>query len=333
MTSVRKENEKKNNKTPKPYKDQQSQSDSGKDENMAAVLAELRTFRNEHSEASADTKNSLARVETALSEVAERTTQLEQRVTEYEQRLGAAEDKTQRHERALRYLLQRDASLMAKCVDLESRARRNNLRVYGVTEDNENNDMLSYISNLIRTSLTLPEDLNLNIVRAHQSLTMKPTDPGSPPRSIIVRFLDFRTKELVIQEAWKHRGGVMYKGQKIFFDQDYTSDIQKKRKQVREVIKQLKENNIKAQSPFPAKLKIHLKTGAKTFMTLSDAAPTLHAIGIHVHLEECETLRAELLRNSWTETSTSNRANVMSNADLKSFLHGDNEGTSKNTGL
>jgi hypothetical protein len=81
---------------------------------------------------------------------------------------------------------------------------------------------------------------------------MKPTNPGSPPRSIIVRFLDFRTKELVIQEAWKHRGGVIYKGQKIFFDQDYTSDIQKKRKQVREVIKQLKEKNIKAQSPFPA---------------------------------------------------------------------------------
>ena len=250
MTTVRKETEKKNNKTPRPCKDHQS--DSGSDKNMAAVLAELRTFRKERSEASIDTKSSLARVETALSEVAERTTQLEHRVTEYEQRLGAAEDKTQRRERALRYLLQQDASLTAKCVDLESRARRNNLRIYGVTEDNENNDMLNYISNLIQTALPLPEDLNLNIVRAHRSLTMKPTNPGSPPRSIIVRFLDFRTKELVIQEAWKHRGGVIYKGQKIFFDQDYTSDIQKKRKQVREVIKQLKEKNIKAQSPFPA---------------------------------------------------------------------------------
>ena len=93
MTTVRKETEKKNNKTPRPCKDQRS--DSGSDKNMAAVLAELRTFRKEHSEASMDTKSSLARVETALSEVAERTTQLEQRVTEYEQRLGAAEDKTQ----------------------------------------------------------------------------------------------------------------------------------------------------------------------------------------------------------------------------------------------
>ena len=111
MTSVRRETEKKSNKTPKPYKDQQSPSDSGYEESMAAVLAELRTFRGEHSEASKDTKNLLARVEAALSEVAERTTQLEQRVTEYEQRLGAAEDKTQRHERALRYLLQQDASL------------------------------------------------------------------------------------------------------------------------------------------------------------------------------------------------------------------------------
>jgi hypothetical protein len=64
-------------------------------------------------------------------------------------------------------------------------------------------------------------------------------------------------------------------GQKIFFDQDYTSDIQRKRKQVRDVMKLLKEKNIKAQSPFPAKLKIHLGSGTITFTTLADAATTL----------------------------------------------------------
>ena len=250
-------------------------------------------------------------------------TKLEQRVTEYEQRLSDAEDKSQRNERALHYLLQRDASLSAKCEDLESRARRNNVRIYGVKEDEETNkDMLSFVNDLIRTSLTLPEELNLNVERAHRSLTMKPKDAASPPRSIIVRFLDYRIKETVIQEAWKHRGGVPYNGQRIFFDQDYTSDIQKKRKQVRDVMKLLKEKNIKAQSPFPAKLKIHLKSGTKTFTTLADAAVTLGELGIQVQLNERETLQAELLKNKWTEASTSNRANSMTTADLKSILHG-----------
>lgn len=118
-------------------------------------------------------------------------------MTEYEQRLSDAEDKTQRNKRVLHYL-QRDASLSAKCEDLESRARRNNVRIYGVKEDEETNkDMLSFMTELIRTSLSLPEELDLN-VRAHCSLTMKPKDPASPPRPIIVRFLDYRIKETVI---------------------------------------------------------------------------------------------------------------------------------------
>lgn len=146
-----------------------------------------------------------------------------------EERLVDAEEKTQRKERALRYLLHREANLAAKCEDLESRARRNNLRIYGVKENKENNsNMLDFISNLFRTSLALPGDMNLNIVRAHSSLTMKPKDPKKPPRSIIVLFLDYSVKEMVIQEARKRRGGVKHNDRKIFFDQDYTADTQKK---------------------------------------------------------------------------------------------------------
>ncbi|CAK6984778.1 hypothetical protein NL108_003847 [Scomber scombrus] len=130
---------------------------------MAAVLAELRTLRKEHTEASKDTKESLNRVETAISEVADRTTQLEQRMTDYEERLVDTEKKTNPNPnpRALRHLLHREASVAAKCEDLESRARRNNLRIYGVKEDEENNsNLLDFISNLIRTSLALTGDTN-----------------------------------------------------------------------------------------------------------------------------------------------------------------------------
>ena len=63
------------------------------------------------------------------------------------------------HERAIHYLLQKEAKLSAKCEDLESRAKRNNLRIYGVKEGEESNDMIKFISNLMRTSLELPEDL------------------------------------------------------------------------------------------------------------------------------------------------------------------------------
>ncbi|XP_060950765.1 uncharacterized protein LOC133027703 [Limanda limanda] len=69
MTSVRRETGKRNKKAPNPHKKQQRQRDSGNEASMAAVLAELRAFRKEQSEAAKDTKDKLARVETALSAV------------------------------------------------------------------------------------------------------------------------------------------------------------------------------------------------------------------------------------------------------------------------
>ena len=321
MSTLRKETEKKGKAA---KKDEKRTDAEGSDvEEMAAVLAELRDLRREHSEASQDTKATLSRVESTIDDVLSRTTRLEQQVTNVEQRVSDTEDKTLRHERAIRYLLQREVRLSAKCEDLESRARRNNLRIYGVKEGEEMNDMIKFISNLMRTSLELPDDLDLCVERAHRSLTMKPKEPA-PPRSIIVRFSDYRVKDKILQQAWKKRG-VTHQGQKIFFDQDYTSDVQKKRKQVREVIKQLKEKKVKAQSPFPAQLKIHLDSGVKTFTTLSEAAPTLKKMGINIKVDEREDLQKELLHNPVATASASNRAGLstMTNADLQAFVRGD----------
>ncbi|KAL2094209.1 hypothetical protein ACEWY4_008928 [Coilia grayii] len=265
MSGTRKDAEK--HKKTKTAKQTQNDTDFDSD-SMAAVVEELRALRKEHAEASKETKDALARVESTLKELTERTTKLERRMSDAEQRLGGKEDDMQRHQRALGYLLHREANLTAKCEDLEARTRRNNLRIYGIPEGEEKNDMLGFISNVIRTSLALPEELHLIIERAHRSLIQKPIEPDSPPRSIIVRFLDFTIKEMIIKEAWKHTGGVPHDGYKIFFDQDYTTEVQKKRKDVRSVIKQLKEKNIKAQCPFPAKLKIHLLSGVKTFLPL-----------------------------------------------------------------
>lgn len=86
-------------------------------------------------------------------------------------------------------------------------------------------------------------------------------------------------KEQVIQQAWKQK--TTYEGQTIYFNQDYKTEIQKKRKQVRDVIKKLKEN-VKAQSPYPAQQKVFLDSGIKTFATLMEAAPMLKDMGIHV---------------------------------------------------
>lgn len=120
-----------------------------------------------------------------------------------EERLGDTEDKTARLERMASFLLHKEAKLTAKCEDLESRSRRNNMRIHGIPEGSEKNNMIGFVTDFIHSSLQIPDDTDIRIERAHRSLIAKPKESDAPPRAIIVRFLDARMKEQVIQQAWK----------------------------------------------------------------------------------------------------------------------------------
>ena len=59
---------------------------------QSAVLAELRKFRQEQAEASADTRTTLTGLETTINDVLKRT-KLEQQTASVERRLGDTEDR------------------------------------------------------------------------------------------------------------------------------------------------------------------------------------------------------------------------------------------------
>ncbi|KAK7880965.1 hypothetical protein WMY93_032419 [Mugilogobius chulae] len=90
----------------------------------------------------------------------------------------------------------KSTSTPGKVSDLEGRARRNNIRLYGVPEDTEGTSTAAYVENLIKRELggDLSVEGNLGIERAHRALGPKPP-AGAPPRSIVVRFIRFTTKE------------------------------------------------------------------------------------------------------------------------------------------
>ncbi|TKS74092.1 hypothetical protein D9C73_008173 [Collichthys lucidus] len=113
-------------------------------EQDSVILAELRRLRKEHTEAANDNKKAMARLETNMKELVERTASLEQQVEHVEERLGDMEDKTARLERVAAFLLHQEAKLVAKCEDLESRAIRNNIRINGIPEGSEKNDMIRF---------------------------------------------------------------------------------------------------------------------------------------------------------------------------------------------
>ncbi|KAK7886671.1 hypothetical protein WMY93_026292 [Mugilogobius chulae] len=102
--------------------------------------------------------------------------------------------------------MKRNQEMHDKIVDLESRGRRNNLRIYGIPEEKEGKSVLDFVSDLFKTHIKLPEGVQLQIQRAHRALIPQPALTAAP-RSIIVAFLQFQRKAYgPIKAALKSKG-------------------------------------------------------------------------------------------------------------------------------
>lgn len=114
----------------------------------------------------------------------------------------------------------------------------------------------------------------------------------------------------------------MYNGKQIYFDHDFSPELQKKRALVRDVVKQLKLKNIGAKCIFPAQLRVSKDGGVKTNSSLTDAAPELEEMGVHVRVDEREQLETELSRAGWsTAGRRARRAPVtLSHVEIKTFF-------------
>ncbi|KAF3842601.1 hypothetical protein F7725_024552 [Dissostichus mawsoni] len=227
-------------------------------------------------------------LETSVGGLSTQLTKLEKRVVDAEGRIGATEEKAATHGRAISFLLQQEAELMERCEDLQNRARRQNLRLYQIPEGTEGRDMVAFIKKLLPTvlpSLPLKED-DIRI------------DQNDPPRSILVGFADYTVKEQILRQAWT-QGQVKMGDRQIYFDNDYSPELQRKRAQVRYVIKELKQKNVKAKCLYPARLRMMVGSVEKTFQTLMEAAPALQKMNIQIRVDERDKLQSELTRRRW----------------------------------
>uniref|UniRef100_A0A8C1EJS6 Uncharacterized protein n=1 Tax=Cyprinus carpio carpio TaxID=630221 RepID=A0A8C1EJS6_CYPCA len=79
--------------------------------------------------------------------------------------------------------IQEHKRMTEKLTDLESRSRRNNLRIFRVPEETEKGSVTQFVEEIIRSKLDIETDCQIQ--RAHRALAPKPkTD--QPPRAIMV---------------------------------------------------------------------------------------------------------------------------------------------------
>lgn len=115
-----------------------------------------------------------------------------------------------------------------KLVDQEGRARRENIRMYKVPENEEGSSMIVFVEKLLRDKLGIPPTTELHNERAHRVLVPKPAATGKL-RSIVIKFCRYTTKEEVLRKAWEKKE-IPLNNHRIYFDHDYPAVVLSKRK-------------------------------------------------------------------------------------------------------
>ncbi|KAI3358297.1 hypothetical protein L3Q82_014671 [Scortum barcoo] len=194
-------------------------------ETIGVLKKELTDFREEINQ-------KLSSIGTDLQEITER-------VEETEQRVADMEEQSAEISKLLSHTLEIQQSIQTQLTDLEAQSRRNNIRIHGISEGSEGEDIQDFVEKFIKSELSLP-DTRLGIQCCHRSLGSRPPQ-GSSPRSMIIYFQEYKTKEVVLRSAWKKRE-IRFEGKRVFFEQDYPAEILKKRRAYADIRKALKEN-------------------------------------------------------------------------------------------
>lgn len=208
-------------------------------------------------------KTSFSKLETKLDNIQTTLLDHQQRLSSLEGSATTTSQDVQAMEMKLITVAEENAMLKAKLTDLESRSRRNNIRIVGLPEGIEGPQPTAFFSQLLlevfgeHTLTSAPE-----LERAHRTLAAKPS-PGEKPRAVVICFHRFQTRELVVREARKLRGKLKYKDSPIHIFEDYCPEILEQRSVYRDVMKELYNLGLKPALHYPAKLFITTTEGKR----------------------------------------------------------------------
>ncbi|KAK7926272.1 hypothetical protein WMY93_008582 [Mugilogobius chulae] len=184
-------------------------------------------------------------------------------------------------ERSVETLRKQVTTLTEKCLDLEGRSKRNNLRVAGLKEGRENGrDTRELAAQLLKDALDLDETPLID--RAHRALRRKPGD-GEPPRQLIIRLHYCHTFEDIMKKVMGTKE-LVYQGDKIRIFRDLLAEVAKRRAMFTPVRRMLRDKpGVRYGLLYPAKLRISHDDTEKFFTDPEEARRYVAR-----HLEEAE---------------------------------------------
>lgn len=203
--------------------------------------------------------------------------ELTERVKEAEERISGAEDEIVQLKGHVKTLQSQMEKLTEKADDLENRSRRNNLRVTGLPEKEEGNDACAFLEKWLPRVLEMDVNEPLILERAHRVGQMRGKgddhgnrDASAPPRTLIMRFLNFKQKEQVFRAA-RAKGSIQYKDHSIRFYLDVSAEVHRKQRAYDGVRKKLRDLGIsKHRVVFPLRLLVTHRDRSRMFENPSE---------------------------------------------------------------
>lgn len=164
------------------------------------------SLREEISGLRADVTGELKELKTGLTEVSDAAERNRRRLDELEQRVS--------------YLEEENKEMKHRQVDSENRDKKNNLVLLGVPESVVDNALENEF--LCICDETLKVGKNVSIERIHRvgNKTVR------RPRSVVIKFLDYKDRELV----WSKRRNL--RGTKLYLEEHFAVEIQQRRQQL-----------------------------------------------------------------------------------------------------
>ncbi|CAI5642624.1 unnamed protein product [Oreochromis niloticus] len=229
-----------------------------------AIMAMLKTTLDEHKASlSAEFKTSVQRLENKLDSVQMTLNSHDQRITALEIMATTTNTELQDVVAKLAVVVEDNDKLRARLIDVESRSRRNNIRLLGIPENIEWPRPTVYFSQMlvdifgVDVLKTAPE-----LDRAHWALVARP-GPNAKPRAVVVCFHSYQTRELVVRKAREVRDKLKYKDTPIHIVEDYCPEVLEQRSAYREVMKELYDLGLKPQLRYPARLFVVSDEGSR----------------------------------------------------------------------
>ncbi|CAG5947255.1 unnamed protein product, partial [Menidia menidia] len=164
---------------------------------------------------------------------------------------------------------QRIDALWSRIEDLENRSRRNNIRMLGLREGSEGDDIKACIEKILTEGLKIVIDGEFEVERAHRSPAAR-RDEDQPPRVLMIRFLRSSGRDKVLKAA-REKNGATWNGCRLSFFPDMSKSLADKRKAFTPAKRLLHAKKVRFTLAFPAILTFSWRGRKLNFQDATEA--------------------------------------------------------------